>query len=387
MATIIKRQSKKGSRYTATVRLRGHKSKSATFRLLEDARTWARNTETDIMRREFVDPRDMRMTLGDALKKYDEEVSVKKAGSTHGRERKSATQLKRGLGEGTYLPGITGKLVAQYRDDRLKTVSATPVRLELALLSHLYQVARKEWGYLRLDNPVKEIFRPPAQRGRIVMLSEGQCKTLLDECRTAKNPLLFHYVLLLLHSGMRPGEAAALEWPQLDLEARIITLTDTKNGTMRKVPMTMTAVEAFKALKAKSSSSGPVFSSRPMAYIKKTIEGGSSIFRECWAAARTRAKLPGLHMHDLRHTAASYMIKAGVDVRVLSEVFGWRTLQMAMRYGHVLTGQALAAIDTINGLGQGKKRRLKAEVGRRRKSKSKKRRAGRREEANTARTG
>jgi site-specific recombinase XerD len=75
-------------------------------------------------------------------------------------------------------------------------------------------------------------------------------------------------------------------------------------------------------------------------------------FRETFNAAKKRAGLPDIHLHDLRHTAASHLIMSGVDIRTLADILGHRTLQMVQRYTHLLHDHKLAAIDKIGLLGR-----------------------------------
>jgi hypothetical protein len=61
------------------------------------------------------------------------------------------------------LAGIQGADLATWRDNRLKTVAANTVRLDLALISHLYTIAVKEWN-LPVENPCSYIGKPSANR-------------------------------------------------------------------------------------------------------------------------------------------------------------------------------------------------------------------------------
>jgi integrase len=77
----------------------------------------------------------------------------------------------------------------------------------------------------------------------------------------------------------------------------------------------------------------------------------SSRFRPAFDKARVRAGLPALHMHDLRHTAASHMLMAGTDLRTLASILGHSTLQMVLRYTHLLDEHKLNAVDRLNSFG------------------------------------
>lgn len=74
-------------------------------------------------------------------------------------------------------------------------------------------------------------------------------------------------------------------------------------------------------------------------------------FRRAFDNAIKKAKIEDFHMHDLRHTAASYLLMAGVDLRTLADILGHSTMQMVQRYTHLLDDHKLKAVDRIAGLG------------------------------------
>lgn len=74
-------------------------------------------------------------------------------------------------------------------------------------------------------------------------------------------------------------------------------------------------------------------------------------FRESFEEAVRRANIEDFHMHDLRHTAASYMIMNGVDLRTVADILGHKTIAMTMRYTHLLDDHKLKAVARIEGLG------------------------------------
>ena len=352
MATIQTRKGIKGITHTVTVRVAGHTPTSATFKRIGDAREWAARTETEIKEARYFDRRSITITVAQALEKYLAEVSSKKAKTTQAREQSTARVLERDLGPQRLLVDITGADVATYRDKRLnKPASAYSVLLELALLSHLYRTAAREWGYVGLKNPVAGIDRPAVPRGRTLFLTQEQSHALLEQCRKSQNPRLYPYVLTLLHTGMRPGEAAGMQWRHVHFDMRIIELIDTKNGDIRRVPMTQTVVDTLKRIKKPASEYVFLTSSQ----VKKGIKAlPSKYFQKTFDNARAKAGLPQIHMHDMRHTAASFLLMAGVDLRTLAALLGHRTMQMVMRYTHLLDDHKQAAIDKLDGLGKGK---------------------------------
>jgi hypothetical protein len=99
------------------------------------------------------------LLMSNALDRYLNEVSTKKRPRSADRDRLSASYLHQSFGSLT-LAQITPDKVASYRDKRLKKVSPHSVRIELALLSHLFNIARKEWAITGLENPVSAVKKP-----------------------------------------------------------------------------------------------------------------------------------------------------------------------------------------------------------------------------------
>ena len=348
MARIIPRKGKRKTSFTATVRIKGYESVSRTFDTKGEARAWAAEVETEMKGRRFKDPRRANQRFEDIVTRYLESVTIQKAPTTQEREKRVAKVLKLHFGCDTLLPDITPSVVAKYRDQRLSSVSAYPVRLELALLSHIFKKAIKEWE-LPLENPVNAIERPKVPKGRIIFLKEEEAVRLLKECRASKNKMLYPYILVLLHSAMRPSEAAGLRWSQIDLKKRSLTLSVTKTEP-RTVPLTKAVVAALKKIKDRNKDSDFVFlNGEGKSQQARNIP--SSRFRPAFDNARARAGLPALHMHDLRHTAASHMLMAGTDLRTLASILGHSTLQMVLRYTHLLDEHKLNAVDRLNTFG------------------------------------
>lgn len=60
------------------------------------------------------------------------------------------------------------------------------------------------------------------------------------------------------------------------------------------------------------------------------------------------AGLDGFTFHMLRHTAASQLVMAGVDLYTLQNIMGWKTIQMAMRYGHLSEAHKSKAMEALD---------------------------------------
>jgi hypothetical protein len=162
MAQIRKRGT---SQYQARVRLKGHPEFNKTFTTRKEAALWALQQET-LLGQGLGDSlyRAERVTLGKALERYGAEVSPLKKGH-HQEVKRIRRWLENPLAQ-LPLPQVRGSDLAQFRDARLAGgVSGNTVRLDMALISHLYEVARKDWGFETLQNPVKACRTPLAARG------------------------------------------------------------------------------------------------------------------------------------------------------------------------------------------------------------------------------
>jgi len=123
-----------------------------------------------------------------------------------------------------------------------------------------------------------------------------------------------------LMTGLRRSNVFDLEWPQVNLCARNVTISAklAKGKRAFTIPLNSTAIALLESLPHRT---GRVFND---AY---------RVHPETWVAACQRAGLPeGFRFHDLRHTWASWQVQAGTPLQVLQQLGGWRTFQMVLRY-------------------------------------------------------
>jgi len=145
------------------------------------------------------------------------------------------------------LSDITSALISEYKDKLLsentnrgkKRTPATTNRY-LAVLSHTFTIACKEWGWLS-DNPLRFVSKSKEPRGRVRFLDEEE----------SQNSYLYTIVILAISNGMRLGEIMNLSWPNIDFVHKLIILEETKNGERRQIPLTGKALELLKDLKQK----------------------------------------------------------------------------------------------------------------------------------------
>lgn len=363
MASIIKRLGPKGTvSYRAEVRRKGYPSQVKTFSRKGDAEKWARKVERQIDKGTWRDIKDADSYLmADAIKKYLAEVTPRKKISTQKSEAYSAKKLIKAFGQ-LSLVRVTPSRVNQYVTNRFEEVSANSVRIELALLSNLFNVAKSRWGYDGLANPVTKDVKPKTPHGRCPVLSGAQIVRLVDECRKSPSKLLHQFVLLALHTGCRSTELRAVRWSQINFDESSIYLAygETKTGDGRTVPLTTKAKEILLELKDNASKEQGIGNNGfPVGVIFPAVNNPNKprdMHKHFNLAVKKAGldNLPGLgalRIHDLRHLCATFLLMEGADLETVREILGHRDISTTQKYLHVVNEHKKKAIDKIGNLG------------------------------------
>ncbi len=201
MASIKKR----GDYWRAQVRRGGYPTMSRTFDTRTLAETWSRDVERTMNQGQFRGVGDaQKATLSDCLERYWLNVASKKTHPQQERQRILRWQAhplaKR------YLSNLRGVDFAAYRDERRKQGRAeNTVRLELQLVSHLFNVARKEWGMEGLLNPLNDTRKPSGSRERDRRLQAGEFDALREELASRANPWALAAFDLAIETTLRRG--------------------------------------------------------------------------------------------------------------------------------------------------------------------------------------
>lgn len=269
--------------------------RSKSFELKGAAIAWAGKVEAEIVSGELVDIPDS--TVKALFDRYEKTVSAGKKGKRWevirlgllGRDRLASVRL-RDLGT---------PHVADWQERRLESVSAASVRRERNLLNNVFEIARKEWHWLK-KNPFEGVRRPRDGKPRKRIATPDEESKILD----GASKELRKAVVIALETGMRAGEI-----PRAEVNGKVAYLADTKNGEVREVPLSDKAIEAF--------------------------EGGVNLTPGSISALFARLcidlKIKGLTFHDLRATAATRLSKK-LNPLQLARMFGWKDLKQAMVY-------------------------------------------------------
>lgn len=350
MAIIEKRTASDGrASFRVRVRLRGYPHQSATFTRITDAKKWAHATEAAIREgRHFKLAEAKRHTVSDLIQRYIDEVLPAKPKSA----RKQTSQLHWWKSHiGAYLlADATPALLAQCRDKLMhegtkrgpRRSPATAIRY-IAVLSHAFTVAVKEWGWME-DNPLRKVTKPKEPKGRVRFLSDDERVALLSVCRTSRCRYLYCVVVLALSTGMRYSEIMWLRWPEVDLERGRAILRDTKNGDTRCVTITGHALQLVHALnKIRRIDTDLLFPNGKIGISCRPFE-----IRKSWEAAVQAAGISDFRFHDLRHSTASYLAMNGASLSEIAEVLGHKTLSMVKRYAHLSEAHTAGVVSALS---------------------------------------
>ena len=110
-----------------------------------------------------------------------------------------------------------------------------------------------------------------------------------------------------------------------------------KTGKSRHVPLSQPALDIIDQL--------PRFDKCPWLLPNPETRKPYGDIKRAWTTAREEAGMPDLHLHDLRHSAASFMINAGIDLFAVGRILGHADHQSTMRYSHLANDTLRKAVE------------------------------------------
>lgn len=186
-------------------------------------------------------------------------------------------------------------------------------------------------------NPVRGIPRPKFNNARDRFLTSEEAARLLKACESSLNPQLKNIVGLLLLTGARKRELLDAKWENISFERKAWFIPTSKTGKARHVPLSKPALDLIAQL--------PRYDKCPYLLPNPRTKKPYTCIKHPWDTARDAAGLAGLHMHDLRHSAASFMINAGIDLFAVGKVLGHADHQSTMRYSHLANDTLMQAVE------------------------------------------
>lgn len=284
--------------------------------------------EADVLRGTYRFKRETRTRFDDFAESYLEHSKANKR--SWQRDRTSLKSLSGCFGD-MLLSKINAGHIEKYKSLRIAEVSPASVNRELACLSALFTLAKK--SKLVDENPAREVQNLQERKIAMKVLNEEEARRLVD----VSTGSLKSIVIIALNTGMRSGEIFSMRWNDVDFDQHFIFIKMTKSGVARKVPMNAVVAAALKTMKREGEF---VFvnpkTGRPLTTVHRSFK-----------SACTKARINDLRFHDLRHTAASWMVMGGVDLVTVAQILGHSDIKMTMRYAHPTPAARRQAVDVL----------------------------------------
>ncbi len=205
-----------------------------------------------------------------------------------------------------------------------------------ALLSLIYSLAIRN-GKVAV-NPARLVRLRRENNARVRFLDEKEEAALRAKIREL-HPDGEPEFDLALHTGMRRGEQYRLRWQDVDLKRNLITILRSKHGEARYIQINSVARSALLKLRQRGDAVG---------YVCPGLEGPRNRdWRRWFEGVIKETKIENFRWHDLRHTFASRLVMAGVDLRTVQELMGHKTIGMTVRYSHLAPTHLQEAVERL----------------------------------------
>lgn len=248
---------------------------------------------------------------------------------------------------GQYLQDITPLMIEKFKAARMKELKKTltpdgkarglkpaTVNRNLQCLKSIFNKAIA-WGKFSGRNPVQQVKLFKENNKRVRFLEKEEIVKLLANCNKHLRPI----VVIALNTGMRRGELLGLKWRDIDIKRGVITLWNTKNGEKREVPINEQVKTALIRTR-KNPGSEYVFCNQDGTPFTQN--------RKSFCTALRKSGIKDFKFHDLRHSFASHLVMAGVDLNTVREILGHKSLQMTLRYSHLSPDHKKRAVDILS---------------------------------------
>jgi len=270
-------------------------------------------------------------TFDEMMERYVKEYSsIHKANSTHRKDLGLLKHLRPSF-SGLALNQITPRIISDYKTKRL-TDGASPasVRNELRLLSHAFNIAMKQWEWVK-DNPVGKVnFKELKARSIDRWLTDEEEKRLLDVSEGRLSGQLKDIIILALNTGMSQEEILKLKWNCIDLFRRVLTTMREKTKRTRTIPVNNTTMELLKRrmkIRPFNDSNFVFFNNAG-----NMIDAGK--LKSVFIKTVKVAAIENFRFHDLRHTFATRLVQEGVDLYKVAKLLGHKDISTTQRYAH-----------------------------------------------------
>ncbi|MBI2988094.1 MAG: site-specific integrase [Deltaproteobacteria bacterium] len=255
----------------------------------------------------------------------------------------------------TPLAQITTWQIEKWKAEGGKRLNPVTVNRRLTVIKHMFKQA-VEWDLVK-SNPATSVKRFTVNSERTRFLTQHEIQTLLETCeKQITSPWLLPLVTLALNTGMRQGELLRLKWENVDLERGSITIIQSKTLRRKTIAINEPAGEALNWLQ--ENRYGELLLMWPWG-----DPIGKVTVYDAFKKACSTAGISDFRFHDLRHTFASHLVMAGVDLVTVKELLGHKTINMTNRYTHLAQEHKAQAVAKLGERIQGERNATESQSG------------------------
>lgn len=324
MSTIVSIRTANGQkRYKAKIQRSGFRTRCKNFPSRRDAELWAIKTESQMLSGIYVDRAALeKVTLHAALERYIKEFTNQKKGMVQelGRIRRWQAHSIANCA----LANISTQDFLDFIDERREEdeVCDQTLKLDIAPINHMYEVARQNWKYPLAENPAKLIrgtLQGAKKRNR--RISDKEIKLVARYLRKHSGNAYAHFHwLIAVETAARKSELLRVKWTDVNFERGLMFVAETKNGSSRAVPLSRRAIEILRTI--------------PRTSDPRILPTSADAIHCAWQKIKSRfRKFPAdLRLHDARHERTSRLFEANWEMPDIMIVTGHKSVQMLLWY-------------------------------------------------------
>lgn len=237
-----------------------------------------------------------------------------------------------------YLDEITPLNIEAFKQFRLSQgVKGATVNQDLMCLGTMYRRAIA-WDKISF-NPMDKVKKFKTSSQRLRYFTKEELKAIVEY---AKNPMK-EIISTAVNTGMRASETIALKWRDIDFGKNLICIDYQKNGKLDYIPMNQNTRNILMGVSRQGNSDYVFnkFNNKPF--------GGYEIISHNFKDIVDELKIKGSSFHTLRHTFASYLAMAGVDLYRISKLMRHSSIKMTERYAHLSPQHINQAVEVLTG--------------------------------------
>lgn len=279
-----------------------------------------------------------KIKLFDIIHQYLEYTKINNSPATYIRDEISLRNFSDFAGN-FYISNLTPKLMEEYKTYRYKTAAVKTINTEITTIKAMMNKA-VEWKIIS-KNPIASVKKIRGPKSKTIrFLDKDEIKQLLKYATSTMYPIIYTFI----KTGMRKSELINLEWTDIDFKYKRIKAINKedyhpKGYKERQVPIDNQLINVLKNIKRNVNST----------YVFCTKDGKiriNNLLRELKRIAK-RAGVKNVTIHALRHTFASHLVMAGVDLVTIQQLMGHSDIKTTMIYSHLDPEHLKGAVEKL----------------------------------------